>query len=792
MEFVETPKPIKDYSKSVHKHEQQGNRFYFETSNCRLEVSVLTDRITRFRFTPSLFNKDFSYAINPDFKEGCDKLEFKELESAYELLTNQIRIKINRENLEIYIEDLNGNVINEDRGGYHFEENKGFGGYYVYCTKRIQSHECFFGLGDKTSDLNLRGRRFLNWGTDTYGFAKEQDPLYRNIPFYYGLHHGKAYGIFFDNTFQTFFDFGHENVEVASFWAEGGEMNYYFVYGPELISVAEQYTQLTGTPELPPMWALGYQQSKWSYYPEAKVWELAHNFRSKNIPCDVIHLDIDYMDGFRCFTWDQSRFPDPKHMIAELKKFGFNIITIIDPGIKIDPNYAVYKEALEKNYFCTRQDGDLMKGKVWPGECNFPDFTNPEVRTWWSGLFDTLVKEQGVKGIWNDMNEPAVFEIGTFPDDVRHNYDGQQVSHRKAHNVYGMQMARASYEGTKRNTFPNRPFVLTRSGYSGVQRYAAVWTGDNVASWEHLWIGNIQCQRLSVSGISFCGTDIGGFIGEPDGELFVRYIQMAIFHPFFRGHSSSDQGDKEPWAFGPMYEPLIKKAIELRYKLLPYIYTTFWQYSTKGTPMIRPLSFLSQDDGHTLLRQEEFGFGDQFLICPIGEPTSTGRWMYLPKGEWVNYWTDKVFKGGNELRTDAPLDIFPFYVRSGAVIPHYPVMQYTGEKKIEQLTLHVYYSVNRHKSVLYEDEGDYYNYKEGKCAVKKFTVFGNRRQMRIIQQTDGNFEAQYATYEIVLHCIPFRPKGYIIDGVEYKVSARTREKKLTFAAPRNFERIEVF
>lgn len=792
MENVESTKPTKDYPKPVHTYTRHGNRFYFETTNTRLEVTVLTDKIIRFRFVPEFFAKDFSYAINPEFKENCEEVTFFENELNHEIYTSQLVVKVNRENLEIKIEDKQGHILNEDQGGYHFEENKGFGGYYVYCSKKIQSHECFFGLGDESSNLNLRGKRFLNWGTDTYGFAKEQDPLYRNIPFYYGLHHGRAYGIFFDNTFQSFFDFGFENVEVSSFWAEGGEMNYYFVYGPELISVAEQYAQLTGTPELPPMWALGYQQSKWSYYPEAKVWELAHNFRSKQIPCDTIHLDIDYMDGFRCFTWDKTRFPNPTHMIAELKKHGFNIITIIDPGIKIDPNYVVYKEALEKGYFCKRQDGDLMKGKVWPGDCNFPDFTNPEVRNWWSTLHEGLIKEEGVKGIWNDMNEPAVFEIGTFPDDVRHNYDGQDVSHRKAHNIYGMQMARASYEGTKRYAYPNRPFVITRSGYAGVQRYAAIWTGDNIASWEHLWIGNIQCQRMSVSGISFVGTDIGGFIGEPDGELFVRYIQMAVFHPFFRGHSSSDQGDKEPWAFGSTYEPLIRKAIELRYQLLPYIYTTFWQYTTKGTPMIRPLSFIDQHDQHTLLRQEEFGFGDQFLICPIAEPTSTGRWMYLPQGNWVDYWTDKVYKGGNEIRADAPLDIFPFYVRSGAVVPQFPVMQYVGEKKFDQLTLQVYYSVNRNQSTFYEDEGDFYKYKEGNCTVKKFTVFGNRRQMRIIQQTDGLFETAYKEYKITVHCIPFRPKGYSIDGVEHKFPMRSREKNLTFIAPKNFKRIEIY
>jgi alpha-glucosidase len=273
MELVETIKSSKIYPKSVHKYYRQGNKFFFEATNAKLEVSVLTDLIIRFRFAPVHFEKDFSYAINPDFEKQDVTVNFQEQENSFEIHTSKVVIHLLKENLQIKIEDANGNIINEDQGGYHFEENQNNGGYYVYCSKRNQQHECFYGLGDKPCNLNLRGKKFLNWGTDTYGFAKEQDPLYRNIPFYYGLHHGIGYGIFFDNSFETFFDFGCETSGISSFYAMGGEMNYYFIYGPELISVTEQYAQLTGTPELPPVWALGYHQSKWSYYPEEKVWE---------------------------------------------------------------------------------------------------------------------------------------------------------------------------------------------------------------------------------------------------------------------------------------------------------------------------------------------------------------------------------------------------------------------------------------------------------------------------------------------------------------------------------------
>ncbi|MBX9851251.1 MAG: DUF4968 domain-containing protein, partial [Cytophagaceae bacterium] len=587
---------VQEFPDNVQSWKREGNSFFFYCTEAALEVSVKTDKIIRIRFTADgEFMKDFSYSFAHAFEGKVKSVEFVEEEDNFVVITSFLEVSISKKGLKVKVLDKNGLVLSEDEKGFHWEEHKKYGGNIVFNSRKVQSGEHFFGLGDKSCDFDLRGKRFELWGKDTYGFLKNSDPLYKNIPFFYGLHHKAAYGIFFDNSFRSFFDFGFERKNVASFWAQGGEMNYYFIYGPNLMEVAEQYTDLTGKPEhLPPLWALGFHQCKWSYYPEKTVRNITSEFRERKIPCDAIYLDIDYMDGFRCFTWNKDYFPDPAKMVSDLSRQGFKTIVIIDPGIKIDKNYWVYKEAKEKGYFCQRMDGPLMKGSVWPGECNFPDFTNPVVREWWADLFKGLIAENGIKGVWNDMNEPAVFEIETFPYDVRHDYDGQPCSHRKAHNVYGMQMTRATYEGVKKFRKPNRPFVITRSCYSGIQRYSSVWTGDNIATWEHLWIANMQCQRLAVSGISFCGSDIGGFIETPTGELFVRWIQLGVFHSFFRVHSSGDHGDQEPWSFGPEYEDLARKFIELRYQLLPYIYTTFWQYQKSGTPMLRPMTFLDQ------------------------------------------------------------------------------------------------------------------------------------------------------------------------------------------------------
>ena len=497
--------------------EKDVDKLYFSTDNdVILQLTVVRDSLLRFRYTTvGNFDNDFSYAITKYASTGYNKLEIEENEDCYIVITSKLRCEISKESLRISLFDVkDGVLINEDEIGFHWEESYQYGGNIVKMSKVSNDGESYYGLGDKPNHLNLKGKRYNNWVTDSYAYGKDTDPIYKAIPFYTGLHHDKAYGIFFDNTFQTYFDFAQERRNVTSFWAQGGEMNYYFFYGPKMSDVVESYTDLTGKPhELPPLWALGFHQCKWSYYPESKVKEITSTFRKLKIPCDAIYLDIDYMDGFRCFTWNKEYFPDPKGMVKELKEQGFKTVAIIDPGIKIDKDYSVFKEALEKDYFCKRADGPYMKGKVWPGECYFPDFTNPEVRDWWSGLFKELIEEIGIKGVWNDMNEPAVMEVPnkTFPDDVRHDYDGNPCSHKKAHNIYGMQMARATYQGLKKYSYPKRPFVITRAAYSGTQRYTSTWTGDNVATWEHLWIANIQAQRLAMSGFSFAGSDIGGF-----------------------------------------------------------------------------------------------------------------------------------------------------------------------------------------------------------------------------------------------------------------------------------------
>ena len=777
-----------------------------------LRVQVLASGIIRLRYAPDgAFAPDFSYAVDPAFQPEKVTVTLNENNNEYLLVSKQLQVVVSKTGLRVKFYDHDDRVLCEDEGGFSAKRTILRGWCELNMEKKCHRKEVFFGLCDKTCGVNLAGKTFENWCTDSYGFGRETDPLYRAIPFYYSLNQDVAYGIFFDNTFRTRFDFDSGETGTTTFSAAGGELNYYFLYGPGLLDVSRAYARLTGTHELPPLWALGYHQCRWSYYPDSRVRDIAREFRERKIPCDALYLDIDYMDGFRCFTWNEKYFPDPKTLIEDLKKEGFETVLMIDPGIKEDPEYAVYREGTEQNRFVRMSDGEVAKAPVWPGFCAFPDFTDPGVREWWGGLHEDMYKTLGVGGFWNDMNEPAVFHVHhkTLPDNVLHNFDGQPCSHRKAHNVYGQQMNRASWEGFRRLQSGKRPYLLTRATFSGGQRYAAVWTGDNYSNWEHLQIANIQCQRLSVSGLSFCGTDIGGFAGSADGELFVRWLQLAVFHPLMRVHSMGQHtggdtlpadeaeltnpalhvSDQEPWSFGEKWTDLAKKAIELRYCLLPCLYTAMWHHTLDGTPVIRHLAFADATDQRLWEQERDFLFGEHILVSPVVQPKTQRQGVYLPKGNWYNFWTGQVCSG--ELFVNTMPDQIPFFVKEGAVLPVYPVRQWTAEKPVDELTLYVYYKNGLETSHLYEDKGDGYENREEEFSLKIFETGGENANFTLRQRKEGAYEPAYKTVKIYLVGFPDFVKKCTVDDAEIPIrEIRLRDRSLyTLTVPPDFKTI---
>lgn len=747
---------------------QNGQTFLFTTANkVGLKIDIYRADILRFRYTYNgKYERDFSYVLSEQFQQQTTELKVSETPAQYCIQTEKLSCFVSKTDLKVSILNKDGQVVLEDAEPYRARTTIHKGLIEVNITKKVAKGEKYFGLGDKSGSLELSGQKLQNWNTDAFGFSKDSDPLYRSIPFYYGLTNGLAYGIFLHNTYRTHFEFNLESEGKTSFYAEGGEMDYFFFYGPSLESVAQSYHHVTGTLELPPMWALGYHQCRWSYYPESRVLELAEQFRSQDIPCDAIYLDIDYMDGYRCFTWNKDFFPDPKAMIDALQEKGFQTVVMIDPGIKADDGYWVYDEGIEQDMFCKRTNGDLMIGPVWPENCVFPDFTNPKVRSWWEDLYEELYAKQGIAGFWNDMNEPAVFKVNsyTFPDEVMHDMDGEPNTHPRAHNIYGHQMSKSTYDGLKKHKPNMRPFVLTRATFSGGQQYAAVWTGDNLADWEHLRLANLQCQRLSISGFSFVGTDIGGFAGEPEPELYLRWLQLGIFHPLFRTHSmgNNEDGaslvdsevvklaeafnrlDQEPWSFGEETTEHARTAIQLRYQLLPYLYTAFWQNAQEGKPILRSLSFEDQTDEKCLEREAEFLFGDHIIVSPVLESAQKGQLLYLPKGKWYHYYTHESKEGGRMSAVSLQMDHIPFFVRAGAVIPHYPVQQFVGQLKITNIKLQIF--AGEATSQLYLDAGEGYDYSKGDYALRTFKV----QEMQIEQQIAGTYEGDLQSFDIEL------------------------------------------
>jgi len=739
---------------------QEGQAIALRCQDGWLQITVLAPDLLRVRLSESkALLPQQSYAIaKADHEWRTTPYALKESAVAIDIIAERVTCRIAKRPCRLGFLDSNGQAIHADTTGLGWQDSR------VAHFSQLHPHEHVYGLGEQAFPLDRRGHSYTMWNTDPQDYGPGDQPLYLNIPFYVGLHDGQGYGVLYDNGFCSRLDAGETSPGEIIYVAEGGELCYYFFYGPALTTILERYTELTGRMPLPPLWALGYQQSRWSYYPASRVREIARLFREHRIPCDVLHLDIHHMDGYRCFTWDNERFPDPSALLSDLHDQGFKVVVIIDCGIKADPHYQICTEGLAHDMFCTYPDETVASGPVWPGVCYFPDFTNPRVRQWWGQLHAPLI-EQGVDGIWNDMNEPAVIaaKADTLACCVRHDWEGAGAYHRQAHNVYGMQMARATAEGLQRLRPNERPFVITRSGWAGVQRYAISWTGDNHSTWEHLRLTVPMLMGLGLSGLAFTGPDIGGFRGSADAELLVRWTQLGVFLPFFRNHTALTSSDQEPWAHGEPYLTMNRKAIELRYRLLPYLYTAAWQCTQTGLPIVRPLVLAHQEDERTHALNDQFLCGDALLVAPICNAQATSREVYLPAEEWYDFWTGELYAGPKTLQVPAPLECIPLFVRAGTVLPIWPIMQHTGEQPMKALILHVYPGDG--DSWLYEDDGASLAYQQGEYRVTSFECRRSEETGLIIAcHAQGAYHPKHVHWEWNIHGLPCMPQRVSADG----------------------------
>jgi alpha-glucosidase len=690
---------------NVDRIEKQDRAIILTCGTAKLKLSILAANLVRVQLAPKgEFLPRRSWAVNrPDEEWEIVPFEIEEKE-AIEITTNQIRVVIQRSPCRIQCFDRSGQPFAQDT-------NIAWRMGQVACWKRIEADEHFYGFGERSGLLDKRSEIKTNWTVDALDYSSISDEMYQAIPFFIALRPQLSYGIFLNITHLSQFDLGVAEPGIWQMQAQSPELDYYIIHGDAPAQILETYTALTGRMPLPPKWALGYHQCRWSYESEEIVQKLAHEFRSRKIPCDVIHLDIDYMNGYRVFTWSPKRFPDPAKFIKQLKEDGFKTVTIIDPGVKYEPDgdYPIYHEGLEKDCFVRSADGKLVHGYVWPDKSVFPDFLRAEVRQWWGQLQHTLT-DVGVEGIWNDMNEPCLVDRpfgdeGThifFPMDAPQGNPEENGTHAETHNLYGYNMARASAEGLQQLR-DQRSFVLTRSGFAGVQRWSAVWTGDNQSLWEHLEMSLPMLSNLGLSGVAFIGSDIGGFAGNATAELFARWMQVGMLYPLMRGHSALTTAQHEPWVFGERVEAICREYIELRYQLLPYLYTLFWQASQTGAPILRPLLYEYPNDPKTYHLHDQVLLGSHLMAAPVYRPGVEYRAVYLPEGTWYDWWTGEKYSGNQHILAHAPLERMPMYVKAGAIIPMQPVMQYVDEHPIEQLRLRIYPGMGEFS--LYEDDG---------------------------------------------------------------------------------------
>jgi len=717
------------------------NGIEIHSGSAVVEITALRDDVIRVRVGPAgQLPEDASWAALATARSARAAVTPETSATAVGFKTAKLHVSVRKDPFELVVTDLEGRVIADQLASRPIEYNGAE--FRVYMKSPEDEH--YFGLGDKPGPLDRRNEAFSDWNTDAFGWQESTDPIYKSIPYFMTFRKGVAGGVFLDNTWRASFDFNKEHRDAYAFGSEGGPLDFYIFYGPDPKAVTEEWAWLVGKAPLPPLWTLGFQQSRYSYYPEAEVRRIASRLRSEKIPADVIWLDIDYQIKNRPFTVDPEKFPHFDQMIKDLKAEHLHTVVITDLHIADLPNagYKPYDEGTAGDHFVKNPDGSTYVGVVWPGKAVFPDFTQKAAREWWGTLYSDFVSK-GVAGFWNDMNEPAIFEVAskTMPDNIQHRIDEpgfapRTANHLEIHNVFGMENTRGTFDGLLKLEPNTRPFVMTRASYAGGHRYAATWTGDNSSNWSHLRQTVPQLVNLGLSGFSMAGADVGGFAASPQPELLTRWLEVAAFQPIDRDHSAINTNPQEPWENGtPEDVSLRRKYIEERYRLLPYLYTTAEEMSRTGLPIMRPL-FLEfprgAKDGSPLDLTDAGSFlmGSNLLVAQSPFPDEVDDYtVALPPVGWYDYWTGARVEGSTgrknidntpvvqpEVRIHRTLETLPVFVRAGSVVPEQPLVQSTEEKPEGPLTLRVYPPATQGgdcSGSLYLDDGVSYDFRKG-------------------------------------------------------------------------------
>jgi alpha-glucosidase len=685
----------------------------------RLRVSVYSDDVVRLHFAPGAAAADRGWLFDLASFTGPRTFTLtKDDASELSFATALLRVRID-DTCKPEVTDLTGRAVWKTFEG--FATN----GKTASISRTLPTLERIYGLGEKTGAGNRRGRRLTNWNTDPSWLLPDKryttsaDPIYQSHPFYLTVYEGKSSGAYLANSFRSVFDLGATKTDRVALQVDDDEIDLFLFAGPTPQAVVASYTQLVGRSPAPPRYSLGFHQARWSYTPDTRVRAIANEFRTRKLPADAVWLDIDYMDGYRSFTFHPQNFADPKALTSELSTLGFRTITILDPGIKYDPNgkYGAYDRGIAADAFIKDAKGTLVQRKCWPEEAVFPDFSSKRGRDYWSSEVENFLTNSGVSAIWIDMNEPAVFHEEGFPSDVPVDGEGVPTSFAEVRNLYGSLMAKATYAGALAARPDERPFILTRAGFSGVQKYAAVWTGDAESTWDTLAMLPAQLVGMSMSGIAMVGSDVGGFTGATSPEMYGRWFEIGTFSPFFRGHVMKEKDgqptpDQEPWSFGTEIESAAQKLLALRYSLIPYWEQQLLAHENEGTPVLRPLWWDAPNDPQSLAREDEWWVGPSLLVAPVTTAGVTTHEVYLPPGRFVDFHSGALLDGGKTVTTQAPIGRVPMYVRAGAIVPMQSPREYTDQAGASTRFIDVFAGGNGNAE-LHEDDGKSFAYRKG-------------------------------------------------------------------------------
>lgn len=767
----------------VTRYTREGNKIVFHAADgSALSLHVLAADMVKVWFDPTatFTRRNPSFAVVNEQPDSSLTFDLHEESNAWELFTPQLRIRMNKKPMQLQIFDKWQKLIFSD----YQEQGHLADGSATSARKLLRSDEQFYGLGEKSGPLNRRGRSYTMWNSDRPCYSISEDPLYKSIPFFMSSYN---YGIFLDNTYKTQFDFGEQSNDYYSFEAPDGPFIYYFIHGKDYKQILSRYIDLTGKPILPPKWAFGFAQSRGLYTKEAQALEIAAEFRRRQIPCDIIYQDIGWTQHLQDFEWREGNYSNPEQMLTTLREQGFRVILSQDPVISQN-NRRQWAEADSLGFFVRDVRTGTTYDMPWPwgGNCGVVDFTLPAVADWW-GAYQQKPLDAGAAGFWTDMGEPA----WSNEEDLDRLHMQHHIGmHDEVHNIYGLTWDKVVKEQFEQRNPNRRVFQMTRAAYAGLQRYTFGWSGDSgnggdvTEGWPQLRNQVAIGISAGLGGIPFWTTDISGYCGditdhEAMSELYTRWMQFGIFNPLSRAHHEGDNA-VEPWQFGERAERHSRSAIELKYRLFPYLYSYAREAHDSGLPLLRGLFMEYPHDQQALAIDDQFLFGEELLVAPVLRKGERVRRLYLPEGEWYDFHDPRqTYFGGETIAYRAPLSVIPLFVKKGSIIPMMPVMQYIHERSDYPLWVHVYphYEEESARFELYEDEGEDLGYLENVASRTLFTctTLPDGYRMEITPHDNGFRQSDRRNLILTFH-LEEQPSRVTINGMKVK---KQQETKLT-------------